>query len=233
LIDRTKPFVGKFNLALAPRTELKDEILDGFGRVYTVPSGERYPSVTTIIGKATDMSWKDEWVARVGEDKAREVTQKALDRGNTLHALCEDYLKGVPVERSRVPQAVQPLFRGIRDTLLKSVDKIYGIEYPLYSGTLNTAGRADLIGVYEGCRAVVDFKGSNRPKSRDDIPGYFIQAACYAMMFEECFPINIPKLVVIMAVENTMQPIVFKEETSSWRNEVHRIFQFQRPLLNF
>jgi genome maintenance exonuclease 1 len=219
------PIVGNFKHVLAPRIELEDEIVPGTGRIYTTPAGDRYESVTTILGKVGDKSWKDRWIAKVGEAEAAAITARAITRGNFLHGLCERYLKNETIDRSVVHPGYLGYFLRIKPVLDCNIEKIFGIEYPLFSKKLCTAGRADLIGRYDGERAVIDFKGSNRVKNAADIPHYFIQSATYATMFEDRFRINIPRLVIIMVVENVLQPLVFVQETEKWRPCVKKIFE--------
>ena len=52
-------------------SELSAEIVEGIGRVYTTPDGNKYPSVTTVLGAGSDQSWLQEWKDRVGEKEAR------------------------------------------------------------------------------------------------------------------------------------------------------------------
>ena len=39
------------------------------------------------------------------------------------------------------------------------------------------AGTADLVGVYQGKEAIIDFKQANKPKKVDYIQDYFLQLA--------------------------------------------------------
>ena len=43
-------------------------VMTDTGRYYTTPEGNMYPSITTILGAGSDNSWKDAWIARVGQD---------------------------------------------------------------------------------------------------------------------------------------------------------------------
>jgi genome maintenance exonuclease 1 len=64
-------------------------------RLYQTPTGEKYPSVTTI------MSWYNyeniqKWRQRVGAEEANKVSARASKRGTATHTLCEHYLLGTP-----------------------------------------------------------------------------------------------------------------------------------------
>ncbi len=99
--------------------------------------------------------------------------------------------------------------------LLGRIDNIHALETPLYSDHLQVAGTVDCIAEYEGKLSVIDFKTSSRVKTRDDIHGYFMQCSAYAVAFEELTGIPVPRLVVIMAVDDN-DPLVFKEKRDAW-----------------
>ena len=60
-------------------------------RYYVTPTGEKYPSVTTVLS-----NYKKEalfkWRKRVGEKEANKISTQASRRGTKVHKLCEDYL---------------------------------------------------------------------------------------------------------------------------------------------
>jgi hypothetical protein len=60
-------------------------------RYYTTPTGEKYPSVTTVLG-SRDKSWLYEWRKKVGEEEANRISQRASNRGTRLHKICEDIM---------------------------------------------------------------------------------------------------------------------------------------------
>ena len=74
------------------------------GRYYVVDEGRdiKLPSVTTILGKMQDKSGLDAWVAKVGEQKAKEISTFSANRGTFMHSLHEHYLESKfinPVEK--------------------------------------------------------------------------------------------------------------------------------------
>ena len=64
--------------------ELNAEMTD-LGRFYETPEGNKYPSITTILSAASDSSWRDEWIARVGKEEADRVSMQATRRGTAVH----------------------------------------------------------------------------------------------------------------------------------------------------
>lgn len=183
------------------------------GRLYQTPSGKRYPSVTTITGLLSKQSII-EWRKRVGEEEANRISTRAAKRGTKIHSLCESYLNN---------ESVEPDFfhKEMWDTIvpeLRKINNVHCLETPLYSDHLQVAGTVDCIAEYEGKLAVIDFKTSKRIKDRDDIHGYFMQCAAYAVAFEERTGIPVSKLVVIMGVDDE-QALVFKERRDDWIEE--------------
>ena len=57
------------------------------GRLYETPTGQRYPSVTTVLS-AYNKKAIFEWRQRVGEEQANRISRKASGRGTKLHTIC-------------------------------------------------------------------------------------------------------------------------------------------------
>jgi genome maintenance exonuclease 1 len=90
-------------------------------------------------------------------------------------------------------------------------------EKALYSDHLEVAGRVDLVCDFARRASIVDFKTSKRIKLRDEIENYFIQACAYSIMVEERTGVPIPRLVIIMAVDDhTGEPLIFTERRDTW-----------------
>lgn len=180
------------------------------GRVYQTVTGLKYPSVTSVLSMM-DKSSLYEWRKRVGEEEANRVSARAARRGTAIHSLCEEYLYGKNPEPSMFDAQT---FNSIKPHLDK-IDNIHALESKLYSDYLQVAGTVDCIAEFDGRLSVIDFKTSRRLKSREDIPGYFIQTAAYAVAFEERTGIPVSRLVIIMAVDDE-QPLIFKEKRDDW-----------------
>jgi genome maintenance exonuclease 1 len=182
-------------------------------RVYETPTGKKYPSVTTVTGllkKDIITSWRK----RVGDEEANKISSKAAKRGTRIHTLCEKYLLN---EEVSVGMFDNEMWDSLRP-LLDDIDDIYALEQPLYSDHLQVAGTVDCIAKYKGKLSVIDFKSSRRIKYRDDIHDYFIQCSAYAVAFEELTGIPVPRLVILMAVDDE-KPLVFNEKRNDWIEE--------------
>lgn len=185
--------------------------IDGNGRrLYETPTGEKYPSVTTIAGYKKGKQL-EQWRNRVGEEEANKVLARASHRGTSIHLLCENYLKGKDDPISMFDAEV---FASIKP-FLDRIDNIHCLETQLYSHHLQVAGTVDCIAEFDGKLRVIDFKTSLRPKRREWIDGYFMQTAAYCVMFEELTGIPIGRTLIIIGVDNE-PPQIFDEKRDNW-----------------
>lgn len=181
------------------------------GRTYVTPTGEKYPSITTILapfGKKALFEWRN----RVGAEEANRIAAKASRRGTKLHTACEDYilgnLSGMKMQ-SMMPDTKE-LFLQLKPHIDENVGKVYGLEQALYSHKLRLAGRCDCIAEWNGELSIVDYKSSSREKYEGGILNYFMQCSAYAEMFEELTGLEIKQIVVAIAVEGGT-PQIFKK----------------------
>lgn len=170
------------------------------GRIYTLPDGTQYPSVTTILDRADDGSGLAAWRARLGRAEADRQGRIAANRGTKIHTMAENYL----LNRDNVTKGQMPVNIEMFNFLRKKLDNIsvlYGIECGLYSHALKVAGRTDIFAKYKGVDSVVDNKTSKRDKEAEWIESYFIQTTAYSIMLEEMFKIEVPQIVVLITTE--------------------------------
>lgn len=166
-------------------------------RLYVTPDGTKYPSVTTVLGWSKQASIQ-KWRKSVGEENANRISSKAATRGTRIHYLCEDYLDNKELE-FKTPLE-KDMFGSFKH-LLDNIDNIHLQEKTLYSDHLQTAGRVDCIGEYNGRLSIIDFKTSSKPKKLEWIQDYFMQGACYAVMYEERTGIAVDTIAILIAVE--------------------------------
>jgi genome maintenance exonuclease 1 len=203
--------------------ELTTENIDG-KRYYVLPTGEKFRSVTTVLGDKLDKTALLEWRKKVGEEQAQKISTQAARRGTAVHSLCEKYvLNEDEYLKDALPSNIDS-FNGIRSLLDKHVDNILGVELPLHSVALKTAGRCDLIGEFDGVPSVIDFKTSRKPKREDWIESYFLQTTVYSMMFEWMYKIPIPQIAILIAVDHE-EPQLFVKDRSQYVNRVLEIFR--------
>ncbi len=192
------------------------------GRVYKTPSGEEYPSITTVLS-AYNKQAIYEWRQRVGEEEANRVSRKASNRGTKLHNTVEKYLLNEmsPLQMHSMMPDTKELFLKLKPILDEKVDNIYGIEQPLFSDRLQIAGRCDCIGEWDNQISIIDWKTANYTKEKNQIANYFMQASAYAEMFGERTGIEINQIVIAIVVENE-QPQVFIEDKKHYLAELNK-----------
>jgi genome maintenance exonuclease 1 len=180
-------------------------------RKYLTPTGEKYPSITTILAEYNRKAIT-EWRLRVGYDNAIKISNKASSRGTKFHSACEDYLN------NKVPTFTNPLqvdsFNSFKP-ILHNINNIYAQELQMFSDTLRVAGTVDCIAEYEGVLSVIDFKTASKPKKKENIENYFMQCSAYAIMFEELFGIEINQIVVPISVQDET-PQIFVEQKNNY-----------------
>lgn len=157
-------------------------------------------SVTSHFNKEIFVKWRK----RVGDAEANRISKRATTRGTKTHELIETHLlnKGVEFEEP----GPKMLFLQAKK-VLGNIDNIYALEKSLFSRELGVAGTVDCIAEYTGENgepelAIIDFKTAEKPKPRDWIDNYFVQAVAYACMFYELTDIPVKKLVIIMTCAN-------------------------------
>tara|TARA_Y100001963_G_scaffold50671_1_gene70863 strand:- start:2412 stop:3077 length:666 start_codon:yes stop_codon:yes gene_type:complete len=139
------------------------------------------------------------WRAKVGDEEANRITKRATSRGTATHELIEHFLLNEEVKYDKPGPKI--LFQQAKKEL-QNINNIYALEKSLYSNELGVAGTVDCIAEYKGELAIIDFKTAEKPKPRDWIENYFVQAAAYACMFYELTDIPVKKLVILMTCAN-------------------------------
>jgi genome maintenance exonuclease 1 len=190
----------RYNYAPLDRTTIEGK------RHYCLPDGTKVPSVTTILDRTKPEEKRlalANWKKRVGEAKAQEIVTEAANRGTRMHSYLEHYvlteemkpLPGNPFAHPSWFMAAQVILEG-----LANVDEYWGTEVPVYYSGLY-AGTTDLVGVWKGKPAIMDFKQTNKPKKLEWIEDYFLQLAAYAAAHNDMHGTNIKDGVILMCVQ--------------------------------
>lgn len=215
-------------------TTIEREHVNG-KRYYKCPNGEKLPSVTTILS-ATKSEDKEKilenWKKRVGESKAKEITEEAANRGTRLHSYLENYvLNGELSNPGSNPYSIQShnMAKTIIDNGLRHVPESWGVEVPLYREGLY-AGSTDFVGVWKDKPAIIDFKQSNKLKKKEYIDDYFLQLTAYSQAFNHMFRTDIRTGVILMCTADLQyQEFVIENEefdhwTNQWWNKVEKYY---------
>ena len=178
---------------------------------------EKLPSVTTILQATQSLEKKAilaKWKQKVGETKAESIKNEAGNRGTIMHRIIEGYITGEGhADLSDMGQAAGTMAQTIfKEGLKGRMDEVWGSEITLYYPGLY-AGATDLVGIYEGEEAIIDFKQSNKPKRREWIEDYFTQMAAYAMAHNHIYDTKIQSGVILMCTPgNYFQKFVVKDK---------------------
>ena len=168
--------------------------------------GDKLPSVTTIL-QATQSPEKKQilanWKQKVGEKKADFIRDNSAARGTIMHRIIEGYVTGEGhADLSDMGQESGLMAQTIfKEGLKGCMDEVWGSEITLYYPGLY-AGATDLVGIYQGEPAIVDFKQSNKPKRREWITDYFTQLAAYAMAHNYVHNTKIQSGIILMCTPN-------------------------------
>lgn len=208
-----------FKHTLVPKIELTTETING-QRFYVLPDGvTKLKSVTSILSEKLSKDSLLEWRKRVGEEEANRISTQAARRGTAVHNIAERYVLNEETyyAPNEMPINIES-FKPIKSVLDNHVDNILGVELPLCSKALGCAGRTDLVAEYDGVASIIDFKTSKRLKKADWIEGYFLQSTIYSMMFERIYAISIPRIVIVITVDDEITPQTFVMQRSQFVN---------------
>ena len=203
----------KFNHTPVKLEKIKATTNNG-NRLYETPSGDLYPSITTVLSPRNKKGLM-EWRKRVGEDVANHVARTAAARGTKVHHMCEEYLNNMfiddPEKWAQHKKNFLPycLFEQLKNQTFDNINDIYAQEAGLYSDKYKVAGRVDCIARYKGDISIIDFKTSTKERSDDWNENYYIQGSAYAEMFEELTGISTNQVVILVVTEDgTVQEFV-------------------------
>lgn len=210
-----------------PYKEFKRKSVGG-KRLYENPYGDPVPSVTTILSKTKDMTHLNAWKKRVGEKKAQEIVTEAANVGTIMHNMLEAWSLNEEYTGTNMLQA-----KMMAETVIKNVepdiDEVWGSEVNLcYPGLY--AGTTDLVGIYKGNHCIMDFKQTNKPKKREWIDDYFMQAAAYGMAHNEVFGTDIKHAAIFMCSRDCdwqlweVGPEEFKQWEEKWARRVEEFY---------
>ena len=211
--------VQKYNYA-----DLKRQ--DGAVRLYLTPDGESLPSVTTVLSKTKDKSGLDRWRKRVGEKTAEKIIADSSRIGTALHLFIEHYVnEHAYKDLTEVGVQAEKMAQVIIDEGLKDINEVWGSEDHLYLPG-KYAGTTDMVGLYKGRPAIIDFKQTNKPKKREWIQDYLMQLAAYAHAHNHLFNTEIDQGVILMCSRN----FIFQRFELTGENFTRALDSFMKKL---
>ena len=109
-----------------PFPELEVSSVNGM-RFYKAPSGLKFPSITTVLGKQPGkQKGLQEWRQRVGAQQAAIISGKAARRGTAFHHCVEDYLQNQQIngEHKEKNFLAYHMFQEARSYLDTNIDQV-------------------------------------------------------------------------------------------------------------
>ena len=216
-------------VARYPYNELNRTSPEG-KRHYTTPDGRTVPSVTTILSQTKDMTHLIAWKKRVGEREAQRIATESANIGTVMHRSLEKHVKG----ETRVPgsnliqQQAHAMANVIIENGLKNVSEVWGSEINLYYPELY-AGTTDLIGVYKGAPAIMDFKQSRKLKKAEWVEDYYLQLVAYAEAHNKLFDTQIRHGRIFICTQNneyqTFEIDNYDQWVGKWFNRVEQYYK--------
>ena len=169
-------------------------------RFYQTPTGQKYPSVTTVTGLLTRDHIKL-WRERVGAEEANRISTTAAKRGTKMHSLFEQYLRA---EEDIVFENIldESMFRAVQPVLDDIIP--IALEAGMYSDSLQMAGQVDCVGIWDNELCIIDFKTSSKYKEEYMADPWFHQMTAYAIMVEELTGEVVDTIVAIVAVDGVL-----------------------------
>jgi len=183
--------------------------LDHDTHIYTnTDTGERYTSVTTLIGAYKKPFDKDKWSKIVAQregvsqdeilNRWQTITTSAQNRGTNVHLVMENYIKEKKIEKG-YEELVDSFIKKTNGVILPNSTVLS--EELLYSHEYKLAGTADLVVENKDIFFILDFKTNKKfnyinkyneyfQEPIDYLPQcefstYTIQLSIYAWMHEQ------------------------------------------------
>ena len=188
---------------------------------------EKLPSVTTILSATQSDEKKKslaDWRARMGPQYADRVRDIAAMRGTAMHRYLEAFIDGSGhKDLTSIGKEAEPMAKRIIESGLGDLEEVWGQGVTLYYPGLY-AGATDIVGIYEGQPAIIDFKQTNKAKKREWISDYFCQLGAYCMAHNYVYNTKIQSGIILMCSKD----LLFQKFEVSGREFVRHQHDFLR-----
>ena len=204
-------------------------------RHYNTPDKEFLPSVTTILSATKDPdegTGLQDWIDFVGVKKAEQIRDEAGNRGTVMHRRLEWHVKGIEkkVGSNLIQQQGYNMSKVIIEQGLQHMTEFWGSEISLWYPGLY-AGSTDLVGMWKGKPAIIDFKQANKLKTPEVILSYKTQLTAYALAHNAVYGTDINTGVILICTrdlqyqEFVVEDAEFEEFTGKWLDRVESYYQ--------
>ena len=146
----------------------------------------------------------EEWKKRVGTQAADRIRDVSAMRGTAMHTYLEGYILGENhLDLTSIGREAERMANVVIESGLKDLDEVWGQEVTLYYPGLY-AGATDVVGIYDGQPAIMDFKQSNKPKRREWIEDYFEQLGAYCMAHNYVYGTKRQSGIILMCTKDKL-----------------------------
>lgn len=142
-----------------------------------IVSGERWPSVTELIG-LLDKPFLAKWRGKIGNEEADRIMHESAERGRTVHECVESYLRDGKLSMCGQTEDCERLFRAWHKWWTDQKRTVHSLELKVISKKHKFGGTFDAILLDGNKRILTDWKFSN-----SDDHFRYLQLAGYALAF--------------------------------------------------
>ena len=202
-------------------------------RHYQTPDGRSVPSVTTVLSATKDMTHLNAWKKRVGEQEAQRIATESANIGTVMHKSLEKHVKGEQRKpgSNLIQQKAHKMANVIIDNGLTGVSEVSGSEVALYYPELY-AGTTDLVGVYKGAPAIMDFKQARKLKKKEWVEDYFLQLVAYAEAHNKIFDTQINQGRIFICTQNNQYQTFEIDNYEHWVGQWYsKLEQYYKKIL--
>ena len=202
-------------------------------RHYQTPDGRSVPSVTTVLSATKDMTHLNAWKKRVGEQEAQRIATESANIGTVMHKSLEKHVKGEQRKpgSNLIQQKAHKMANVIIDNGLAGVSEVWGSEVSLYYPELY-AGTTDLVGVYKGSPAIMDFKQARKLKKKEWVEDYFLQLVAYAEAHNKIFDTQINQGRIFICTQNNQYQTFEIDNYEHWVGQWYsKLEQYYKKIL--
>ena len=195
----------------------------------------KVPSVTTIL-KQTQSEEKtkslEKWRKRVGQKEAEKIRDDAGALGTALHKCLEKYILNKRdlkyFDDTPLGRRARKMANIIIGRAFFNLDEVWGCEVHLAGE--NYAGTTDVVGIFDGKPAIIDFKQTNRPKREEWIEDYYLQLTAYALAHNYSFGTNVSQGYILMCSREGyfqqfhLTPDMFPVYSEKWKKRLEAYY---------
>ena len=202
-------------------------------RHYETPDGRAVPSVTTVLSATNDMTHLNAWKKRVGAQEAQRIATESANIGTVMHRSLEKHVKGEDRKpgSNLIQQKAWTMANVIIDNGLTDVSEVWGSEVSLHYPELY-AGTTDLVGVYKGAPAIMDFKQSRRLKKKEWVEDYYLQLVAYSEAHNKLYDTQINSGRIFICTQNNEFQTFDIDNYDHWVGQWYaRLEQYYKSIL--